>query len=560
MLVANLSEYIADVLKSLGVEMIFTVSAESILPLLRSLLNKDIKIINSVFEPSAGFMALVYSRVRRKPGIIVTTSGPGALGSISPVAQALVEGDPILIISTVAFSKRGTAMHQFPDMNAQLSSFRSLTKASFRINKVNEVKEVLTKAFNIMLSGKPGPVYIEIPDHLLTESIDEKDIYVSTSVVKPEASISDVRKVAELLAEAEYPVILAGRGVYLSSAKELLINIAEMLSAPITVSIMAKGLISPEHKLYAGVAAGKAGNLVAYEIIKKADVILAVGNRFSEMGTGRYSLEINGKLIHINIDPYDLGRAFKPYLSILADAKDFLEKLRNELSKMKLRSRDYILRELSDLWENERKEINSYYSEERLKGLIKPWEVVKAVREVSRKGESIFIGDIGAHRIETFLMDIYENELYITSTSYVSMGLAVPGSVAASIACPDKDVVAMVGDGGFLMTGLEIATAVRYRSKPKVVVFNDSSYRVLSIYEKVRYKNVSEPLTKLPYIDFSLLANSLGAKGVRIVDRKELRRSLEEAFTLNEPVVIDINIDPKAVPIPFQRLYKISSI
>jgi len=152
-------------------------------------------------------------------------------------------------------------------------------------------------------------------------------------------------------------------------------------------------------------------------------------------------------------------------------------------------------------------------------------------------------------------MPIYEGERYITSTSYASMGLAVPGSVASSLAYPDKTVIAIVGDGGFLMTGLEVATAVQYNAKPKILVFNDSSYRVLGIYEKVKYKSVTEALVKLPDIDYSLLANALGAEGIRVSKREELESSLENALAIDKAVVIDVIIDPFSVPIPLQRLY-----
>ncbi len=421
------------------------------------------------------------------------------------------------------------------------------------------ISETLAKAYRVAVSGKPGPVYIEVPMDVLDSDVEASPVYVGdVGVEKPVVNEGVVREVAELLADAEFPVLLLGRGVIISGAGDLAIRVAEALNAPVTTTIMAKGLVSPNHPLYAGVAAGRAGNMVAYEVIRRADVVLAVGNRFSEIGTGRYSLEIRGKLIHVNIDDYDLGRAYEPYIKVQADARDFLAKLIEVLRGLRIRRRDYVVNELRELWVVENREFESYYGG--VSGLIKPWEVIRAVREVFSRGKSIFIGDVGAHRIESFLMPIYGGESYITSTSYVSMGLAVPGAVAASIIYPDRDVVALVGDGGFLMTGLELSTAVQYGAKPRVIVFNDSAYRVLGVYERVRFGSVTESLVRLPSVDFALLARSLGVEGITITRREELRSSLEDALNSDGAVVVDVHIDPSAVPIPYQRLYGLRSI
>nr|WP_232203839.1 hypothetical protein [Caldivirga maquilingensis] len=167
---------------------------------------------------------------------------------------------------------------------------------------------------------------------MLSEDIGEIKYKVYYSVSRPLASPNDVKTTVDLICSAEYPVILVDRGVRISHATNEVIKVAETINAPIVTTVMAKDAIPSNHPLYAGVAIGRAGNIVAYEVLRKADVILSVGNRFSEIGTGRYSLEINGELIHVNVDPYDLGRAYKPRLAVLADAKDFLTKVLQELS------------------------------------------------------------------------------------------------------------------------------------------------------------------------------------------------------------------------------------
>ena len=536
----------------------FTVAAENILGLLRSLIDRGGFIINSKFEPSAGFMALVSSRLLLKPSTLIVTAGPGVFGALSPIAEAFIEGDPLIIIAPSVTGGRGTHMHQLRD-DTQFNTLSNVVKASFKVSNPSNVAEILTKAYRIAVSGKPGPVYIDLPVDLMelntTSEYKDVDLTMREAVVVNDDA---VKEAARLLADAELPVLLLGRGVTLSGARDLAIKLAELLNAPIATTIMAKGLIPPNHPLYAGVAAGKAGNMVAYEVIKKADVVLAIGNRFSEIGTGRYSLEIHGKLIHVNIDDYDLGKAYEPYLRIRADAKEFLLRLMKVLNGMRIKGRSHVINELRELWDAENKELSSYY--EKATGLIKPWEVIKAVREVFNRGGAVFVADVGAHRIESFLMPINKDERYITTTSYVSMGLAVPGAVAASIIYPDRDVVGLVGDGGFLMTGLELSTAVQYGAKPKIIVFNDSTYRVLGVYEKVRFSSVTEALVKLPSINFTLLAESLGAEGITITRREELKPLLSEALNSSKATVVDVHIDPNTVPIPYQRLYGLRSI
>ena len=537
---------------------VFTVAAENILGLLRFLIVRGGFVVNSRFEPSAGFMALVSSRLLLRPGLLVLTAGPGIFGALSPIAEAFVEGDPLIVIAPSVVGGRGTHMHQLRD-DTQFNAVSNVVKASFRLSNASYVSETFAKAYKAAISGKPGPVYIEVPLEMLDSEVGLSTIDISSiSADKPIINNEVVREVAGLLADAEFPVLLLGRGVLLSGAGDLAVKVAEILNAPMATTIMAKGLVSPNHPLYAGVAAGRAGNMVAYEVIKRADVVLAIGNRFSEIGTGRYSLEIRGRLIHVNIDDYDLGRSYKPYIKIYADAKDFLTKLLETLKGLRIRRRDYVINELRELWEAENRELESHYRD--VGGLIKPWEVIRAVREVFSRGKTIFIGDVGAHRIESFLMPIYSGESYITSTSYVSMGLAVPGAVAASIIYPDRDVVALVGDGGFLMTGLELSTAVQYGAKPKIIIFNDSAYRVLSIYEKVKFGSITEPLIKLPQVDFASLAKALGGEGITITRREDLKSLLTDALNSNKAVVVDVHIDPNAVPIPYQRLYNLRSI
>jgi len=535
-----------------GVEYFFTVAAEQILRvIIGSELAGKPRPINAAFEPGAGFMSVVYSRVTGRVGVSVFAAGPGILSAINPIAMAHVESDPLVVIASTPprdVAYRNSLHALFTDSD-QLSVLRTLTKKQFKVTHANQLPYVISKAFNIAQSDRPGPVYVEVPADILDEEVSEFT-YVRLPPSKPTPPEYLVDEVLKLLRSAERPVILAGRGVTLSGAEGEVISLAELLDAPVCTTVMGKGIIPPSHPLYAGIAAGRLGNSVAEEVLANADVVLAVGVRFSEMGTGRYSMRINGKLIHVNVCADEIGRVFKPDVAVVADAKEFLVKLLSRIRGEGLTFRRGSSEYLRNLWMRE-----GGGNLDISKGdLIEPWELVNAMRKVFDE-DTIIVGDVGAHRIETFTMHVYKPRRYIISTSYVSMGMGVPGAIAAKLAKMDSKVIGIVGDGGFLMTGLEIATGVRYGIPAVVIVFNDSSYRVLRVYEKVRYG--TEFTYKLPNVNFSELAKALGAHGVRVERRDELEDGLNRALSLarDRPVVVDVVINPEAVPGPMVRLY-----
>ncbi|MEM3384127.1 MAG: thiamine pyrophosphate-binding protein [Nitrososphaeria archaeon] len=548
------SEGIVECLTQENVDMIFTVAAENIYPLLQSCLKNGLSVINSKLELSAAFMALTYSRLKKKPSVLIVTGGPGIIGSLSPIAEARLEGDPMIVFSTLPPNDgKKTHMHQLINEEDQTNILVPITKEQFKIKKLCDIPKVISEAFGKCREKKPGPVYIElVPEILLEEGSMPK--YEHRETIAPKPSTDEVIKVCELILKSRFPVIIAGRGVYLAEAREELLKLAQILDAPLTTTIMAKGLVPKNFRLYAGVAAGRSGDITAEKILEKSDLVIAIGNRFSEMGTGRYSLRFSGKLVHINISEEDIGRVFKPDIAIVSDAREFLTMLLKELEKKKIKNEGKNVELVKEFWSKEEEELKKLYGSLK-EGPIKSWEVIQTLNQVIEE-DAIVVGDVGAHRIETFIMPLYAPQTYIATTSYVSMGLAVPGAVAASIIYPEKQVFGIVGDGGFLMTGFEISTAVQYNAKPIIIVFNDSSYKVLRIYEHVRYHSDTKELYKLPETDFAKIAEGLGAKGIRVFERSQLYQSFKEAVEWRKgPVVVDVKIDPETIPVPFQRLY-----
>jgi acetolactate synthase-1/2/3 large subunit len=555
----KVSKALVESLLSEGIEHYFTVYAEHIMSLIiDSELSKLLKPINATHEPGAGFMGIGYSRVSNKAGVCVFTGGPGVLNAVNPIASAYIEADPLIIIAStpprdIAYKN---ALHVFPNDTDQFNVFRSITKKQFRITSPEQTPQVISKAFNEALSNRPGPVYVEIPADMFDSIIDEFN-YVRIQPSKPTPSDDVIKEVLRMLSTSKKPVILAGRGVTIAEAENELIAVAEFFDVPVCTTVVGKGVIPPTHPLYGGIAAGSLGDPVADELLSNADLVLAIGVKFSQMGTGRYSMKINGDLIHVNVEADDMNRVFKATIAIKADAKEFLSKL---LTIAKRESTEKIYRGskelVSKLWDRFK---TSLVQSPRKGDLIESWEVIEALRSVFDE-DTIYVCDVGAHRIDTYTMPAYKPRTYIASASYASMGRGVPGAIGAKLAKKDSNVVGLVGDGGFLMTGLEVITGVRYNVPVIIVVFNDSAYRVLGIYEKVKYG--SEFTYRLPHVNFCELSKSLGAHGIRVERREDLRNSIEEALSLakDKPVVVDVVVNPETIPIPMRRLYKANYI
>lgn len=550
------SEVIVSALKSEGIDVVFTVPGEHTLPLLRAA-NREIRVVNAKLELSAAFMALAYARLKRDVGVLVAISGPGLIGSVSPIAEAMVEGDAMIILATVPSFEEGSgeSMHKLPNKGDQTEVVRPLTKRQYLMNDPKRISSTIAEAFSVARSGKPGPVYIEVPVYILETEVAFPRSYVRKEVLKDAPSESEIDQVCQIIAHSRRPSVIAGRGVYLSGAEGELVKFAEIVRAPVMTTIMGKGVYSPDDHWYGGVAAGLSGDQASRAILKKSDVVLSIGNRFSELGTGRFTIEVSGKLIHVNISEDDIGTRYRPFLGVKSDAKKFLQQLNSKLETHALVHSEWDPSWIKTAWEEELERQRPTYEEAERRELIEPWLVVREIqRSISKDG--IIIGDVGAHRIETFLIPTRCPGSYITTTSYVSMGLAIPSAVASCLVYPRRQVVAIVGDGAFLMTGFEISTAVQYGLNPKIVVFNDSSYKILKVYEMRNYGNVSPEISTLPRTNIAQIAEGMGATAITVSRREYLHEAISAAFgEPNGPVVVEILVDPEAIPLPFHDLY-----
>src|SRR3989344_5001063 len=329
------SEIIAKELIRNGVSHIFGIPGTHNLSFYDALTKTEIKSIKTTQEQSAVFMADVYGRVSHNPGLVVVTSGPGALNTVNGVAQAYVESSPVVVLSSQINKKlwgKG-CYHELKNPNVQLNIFREITKWSTRILNSNEIVGEIRKAFYKSYEGRPRPIFIEIPEDVFEEECD----YIEIDIARPKklkAKQNESDKVIELVKKSNKPLIFAGGGILISGAKGELKEFSTISKIPIVTTVMGKSAIEGSFHLNLGLGSGIIGSNRAKEYLKDADLIIAIGTRFDEIATGFFSLKLNGKLVHIDIDPTEFNKNYMEEISVVADAKMFLTQMINEIKKL----------------------------------------------------------------------------------------------------------------------------------------------------------------------------------------------------------------------------------
>lgn len=546
------AEILVKALEEEGVRYVFSIPGNHTLSVHDALNKSSIKSIIPTHEPAVGFMADVYGRITREPGVALLTVGPGALNTVNPVAQAYVESSPIVVIASQCdSSKWGKGLyHEMEHPEVQTEIFKEITKWQTRINSADEISEKITNAFYHAKNGRPRPVYVEIPENIFIQETEYVP-HQRKEVPKKEAKRSEINEVINILLEAESPVIYAGGGVKSSNASQELIELAELLEIPVATSLMGKGVIPEDHKLSLGCGAGRLGNKAAVHLVTNADVMLAIGTRFNEVGTGFFTLDIPPNLVHIDIDEKEINKNYQATLGIVGDAKIVLRQLLDGLSKRKItKKREDIQRKIAEIKARERAEIQKDLSDK--SELIDPINIMYDLAKLVT-GESIIIADSGNSFLWVLEYPILKTQSIFIPAGYNSMGFSIPGAISAKLALPSKTVIGICGDGSFLMTGMEFLTAVRYNIDIKIIVLHDNRYNILSFFQDLKYGGRYVD-TLLNTFNFAKFANDLGGFGIEITNSKELKKSLKMGLDHKGPTLFDVYVDPKKQPIISRRL------
>ncbi len=541
-MIAKLSgaQSLIDSLQKEGVEVIFGLPGGAILPVYDILYESNIRHILVKHEQSAAHMADGYARASGRPGVCMATSGPGATNLITGIANAYMDSSPVVAITgQVPRAMIGKDAFQEADI---IGITTSITKYNFQPRTVAEVPKVVKMAFKLATSGRPGPVLIDIPKDVQVE-IDEVN-EVEDNHVKVRSNVSphplQVKKAVDLLVNAERPIILAGGGTILSNASEALLALAELLLAPVATTLMGKGCFPENHPLSLGVV-GMHGSPEANKAILEADVLLAVGCRFSDRTTCNISdFCPDAKIIHVDIDASEIGKNRVVDVPIVGDANITLSKMYEMLTKCLVKRED-------SLWFKRVQEIREEFSSievySRDDGLSPP-KILKEVREIVSP-DTIVTTEVGQNQMWASLyFKAYKPRTFITSGGLGTMGFGFPAALGAKVARPDVPVLDIAGDGSFIMTSNMLITSVNENIPVIVLILNNSMLGMVAQWQRLFY-NRRYSAVKLINPDFVKLVEACGANGVRVNSIDELKNALLQALKSEVTTVIDVPVSPE---------------
>jgi acetolactate synthase-1/2/3 large subunit len=537
-------------LRNEGVKYVFGIPGGPILPLYDALYEASSpKHILVRHEEAAAFMADAYARVTGRPQVCVGTMGPGAANLLIGVACAFSDSIPLIAITgNVSTAFEGRGLQQEMD---HVRVFTPVTKRSIKMHRTERIPEILQMAFRVATTGRPGPVLIDVPSDVLSREAEVD--FVESSKARPTSrrlygDPEEIRRAAQLLVDAERRIILAGGGVITSNASTELTTLAETLNSPVVTSYNGRGAIPEDHPLFLG-RAGSGAPTVFDEVIREADVVLAVGYRFTDVSTNNWSFPSgDAEIIHVDIDPCEIGRIVPVEVGVVGDARAVLSELLkgvdSRLAKMR-RQRGWI----EDAFR--RKEVWETRMMEKMTSdavPIKPHRVMKELREVLDRN-AILATSAGSNKMfAASLFRIYEPRTWIHSGGSTPMGAAFCHALGAKLAAPDRQVVAVCGDGGFQMVCQELVTAVENDLNVVTCILNDQRLGLIRYQQQKQYggRVIATEFRRTP--DFIKLAEAFGATGIRVEKPQEMKASLKYALQADTPVVVDIVIDGEEAP------------
>ncbi len=522
------AELFVRCLENEGVEYIFGIPGEENLDMMDALLSSRIQFISTRHEQGAAFMADVYGRLTGRAGVCMATLGPGATNLITGVADANMDHAPLVAIAGQADTHRlHKESHQVLDLE---ELFRSFTKYSSRLLAPDIIPEVTRKAFKVAQTEKTGACFIEFPENIAKMTLDDVPLAVKHSSM-PEPPAERVTRAAELISSAREPIILAGNGVVRAGAWENLAAFAERLQIPVANTFMAKGVVPFRHPMALGSAGLQSQDYINFGF-EHADVIICVGYDLVEYHPYLWHPTRDRTLIHIDSSPAEVDAHYGISVGVVGDIKHALDRIAEQ-------STPHDGQRMRRLREALIEEMNQHRDD--VECPVKPQKIIWDLR-TAMDLEDIVICDVGAHKMwmaRMFRCE-YPNTCLI-SNGFASMGIAVPGAIAAKLACPERKVVAVTGDGGFLMNVQEIETACRLKIPMVVLIWNDAAYGLIEWKQMNQFGRTSHVKFNNP--DFIQLAQSFGARGYRIEQAGQLLPTLRQALADDAVSIIDCPVD-----------------
>jgi acetolactate synthase-1/2/3 large subunit len=535
-------------LEKQGVREIFGLPGGANLPMYDELFKSNIRHILVRHEQSAAHMADGFGRVSRRAGVCFATSGPGATNIVTGLATAQADSAPMVAITgQVPLAMIGRDAFQESDI---IGIANPIVKYSFQPTKASEIPEIVKKGFYIAETGRPGAVLLDIPkDVQQNEASVEFPEEVKIRGYHPwtDPDVAAIEKAIKLLLSSTKPVILAGGGVIISSAFAELQSLAELLMIPVVTTFKGKGAFAENHSLSLG-PIGMHGHAEANKIMSECDCVLAIGTRFSDRSVGRFDeFEKNLKIIHLDVDPAEIGKNQTTSVAVVGDVKASLRIFLRMLAQKALQKSDH------NVWLKHVNEVKEYWRQN-LKlhpGELTAARILRKLREVM-PAESIVTTEVGQHQMWASLFyDVIHPGTFFSSTGLGTMGWGFPAAIGAKAARPDLPVVDIAGDGSFNMTENSLATSVLENLPVIVFLVNNYMLGMVAQWQRTFYDRRMIGVDQKHCPDYVRLAESYGAQGIRVGNLEELGHAIKAGLKSDVATVIDIPIDPEEDVLPF---------
>jgi acetolactate synthase-1/2/3 large subunit len=528
----NTAELLVRCLENEGVEYVFGLPGEENLHVLEALRHSSIQFITTRHEQGAAFMADLYGRLTGKAGVCLSTLGPGATNLMTGVADANLDGAPLVAITgQVGTDRMHIESHQYLDLVAM---FAPVTKWNAQIVRPSNTAEIVRKAFKIAQSEKPGAVHIDLPENIAAMPVTGKPLNKDERE-KTFASFRSLGKAAVAISKAKNPLILVGNGAIRANASEALTEFATRMNIPVVNSFMGKGVIPYTHPLALWTVGLQQRDHISCAF-DEADLIIAVGYDLIEYSPKKWNPEGKIPIIHIGATPAEIDSSYIPLVEVVGDISDSLAEIMKQADRQGKPTPSAV-----ELRTAIRDDYEYYASDDGFP--IKPQKVIYDLRQVMGP-EDIIISDVGAHKM--WIARHYHGDrpnTCIISNGFAAMGIAMPGAVAAKLVHPHRKVVAVTGDGGFMMNCQELETALRVGTPFVTLIFNDGGYGLIEWKQQNHFGVGESAFIKFGNPDFVKFAESMGLKGYRVTSAADLIPTLKTALEQDVPSVIDCSVD-----------------
>ena len=539
-------------LEAAGVDVMFGIPGGAILPAYDPIFSSSIRHILVRHEQGAGHAATGYAQVTGRVGVCIATSGPGATNLVTPLADAAMDSVPVVAITgQVPSVAIGTDAFQEADIRGITMPF---AKHNYLITNPADIARAIAEAFHIASTGRPGPVLVDIAKDALQAMTNFKyPTSVNLAGYKPKSipNNQSILDAAALITQSSKPVFYVGGGVIKANASRELLELAQLLGAPVVTTLMARGAFPDSHPLHLGMP-GMHGTVAAVTALQKADLLITLGARFDDRVTGKLStFAVNAKVIHADIDPAEIGKNRFADVAVLGD-------LKNTISALIPALKTALAKNQPDLtpWLHQMNSLQAAYPlgyDKPNDGTLSPQYVIERLGKISGP-EAIFAAGVGQHQMWASQFVSYENpRTWLNSGGLGTMGYAVPAAMGAKVGAPDTTVWAIDGDGCFQMTNQELVTCALNNIPIKVAIINNESLGMVrqwqTLFYEGRYSNTNLESKRVP--NFPMLAEAMGCVGLSCEREEDVDATIEKAMEINDqPVVIDFRVHRDAMVWP----------